>query len=70
VWIAETFPLKTTVYWRIDEIYYGAPTVKGVVWSFTCDCPPLEGDLNDDCVVNFEDYADVGNTFGEEDMWP
>jgi hypothetical protein len=44
--------------------------VKGVVWSFTCDCPPLTGDLNEDCVVNFEDYADVGSTFGEEDMWP
>jgi hypothetical protein len=70
MWIAGRFPLKTEVCWRIDEVYYGAPTVKGECWSFICDCPPIVGDLNEDCVTNFEDYADMATTFGMEDMWP
>jgi hypothetical protein len=70
MWIAGRFPLKSVVCWRIDEIYYGGPTVAGPLWSFSCDCPELTGDLNEDCIVNFEDYAEVGTTFGGEDMWP
>jgi len=50
---------STTYYWRVDEINGGTTT--GDVWSFTtgaasCDAPPLY-DLNNDCKVNFKDFA-------------
>jgi hypothetical protein len=70
IWNAGCFPLKSKVCWRIDEVYYGAPTVKGECWSFICDCPPIQGDFNNDCIVNFEDYAEMATTWQQEDMWP
>ncbi|MHC4620065.1 MAG: hypothetical protein ACYTEQ_20145 [Planctomycetota bacterium] len=66
----EHLTLWTTYYWRIVEVYYGGPTIPGPVWSFTCGCPLLSGDLNRDCVVNFEDYAEMATTWQQEDMWP
>jgi hypothetical protein len=70
VWNAGRFPLGSVVCWRIDEFYYGAPAVQGPVWTFTCDCPPIAGDINDDCIVNFQDYADVAESWQQEQMWP
>ncbi|MHC4623191.1 MAG: hypothetical protein ACYS4W_04745 [Planctomycetota bacterium] len=66
----EELTLWTTYYWRIVEVYYGGPSVSGPVWSLTCGCPPLIGDFNRDCVVNFEDYAQVATTWQQEEMWP
>jgi hypothetical protein len=66
----EQLTLWTTYYWRIVEVYYGGPTVPGPVWSLTCGCPPLIADLNNDCVVNFEDYAHMATTWQQQDMWP
>ncbi|KKT06063.1 MAG: hypothetical protein UV78_C0020G0008 [Parcubacteria group bacterium GW2011_GWA2_43_17] len=58
-----TFELETatTYYWRIDEVD-GSNTYKGEVWEFTtapgdiCN-PVLAGDLDGNCIVNFEDFA-------------
>jgi len=49
-------------FWRIDEVFpgNGAPE-QGDVWSFMTGSPVCEsglgGDVNSDCVVNFEDLA-------------
>jgi hypothetical protein len=70
IWNAGRFPLKTKVCWRVDEVYYGGPTVQGPCWTFICDCPPIQGDFNNDCIVNFEDYAEMAATWQQEEMWP
>jgi len=62
-------PLWSTYYWRIDEFVAGL-TTKGPVWSFTTGCEDLPGDTNDDCLLNFLDYADVAGTWQMEQFWP
>jgi hypothetical protein len=50
-------------YWRVDEVM-GGTTYSGLVWTFTttgerlCD-PPLIADINDDCVVDMTDLAQM-----------
>jgi len=67
-WNAGLLPLWTKYYWRIDEA--GVVCVKGKVWTFTTGCPLIPGDTNLDCVLNFDDYADVASTYGGEQYWP
>jgi hypothetical protein len=66
----ERLALWTTYYWRIVEIYYGGPTIQGPVWSFTCGCYPIKGDFNNDCVVNWEDWAILAESWGKKEYWP
>jgi hypothetical protein len=60
--------LWKTYYWRIDEV--GVACCMGKVWRFTTGCNLIPGDINLDCVVNFEDFAAVAETFGEQQFWP
>ncbi len=64
-------PLWETYYWKIDE-FNTSPTgqTPGEVWSFTTGCAAIVGDVNMDCIVNFLDFAELANTFGEEELWP
>ena len=52
----------TTYYWRIDELL-DSGLVTGNIWSFTTESlgcnPPLEADINNDCIVNMTDLAVV-----------
>jgi len=71
IYNAGLLPLWTTYYWRVDESYYTPyHVVKGDVWSFTTGCEPLAGDINNDCVVNFEDYAAIAESWGKKEYWP
>ena len=68
-----TLDLWETYFWRIDE-YNKAPDppetyMKGNVWSFTTGCE-LEGDINLDCLLNFEDYAMLADDWGVEVLFP
>lgn len=60
--------LWETYYWRIDEVSF--ETTKGEIWRFTTGCEPIPGDVNRDCVVNFEDFASTAETWGQKSMWP
>jgi hypothetical protein len=60
--------LWKTYYWRIHEV--GVTCYMGKVWKFTTGCALIPGDVNLDCVLNFEDFAAVAETFGEEQFWP
>jgi hypothetical protein len=49
---------NTTYYWRIDEYISETETLTGNLWKFTTESEPapcLEGDLNNDCRVDFAD---------------
>jgi hypothetical protein len=63
-------PLWQTFYWRVDEFNEDATITRGDVWRFTTGCELIPGDINLDCLVNFEDYAELAATFGEEEFWP
>ena len=66
-------PLWENRYWRIDSfngILDVPPVTPGLTWTFTTGCEAIVGDINMDCLVNFLDYAELANTFGEEEMWP
>jgi hypothetical protein len=67
-WSAGLLELWKTYYWRIDEV--GATCCQGKVWSFTTGCALIPGDINRDCVLNFDDYALVADDYGEEQFWP
>jgi hypothetical protein len=67
-WNAGLLELWKTYYWRVDEV--GVTCCKGGVWRFTTGCELIPGDVNLDCVLNFEDFAAVAETFGEEQFWP
>jgi len=60
--------LWTTYYWRVDES--SSECWIGYVWTFTTGCELIPGDTNLDCVLNFEDYADVAGTWMQTDYWP
>jgi hypothetical protein len=67
--------LWTTYFWRIDELNAGGicgtvPDTKGDVWSFTTGCELIDGDLNLDCLVNFEDYAMIADDWRVEVFFP
>jgi len=67
--------LWETYFWRIDELHYGGPCptvpdAKGDVWSFTTGCELIDGDLNLDCLVNFEDYAMMADDWRVEVWFP
>jgi hypothetical protein len=62
--------LWTTYCWRVDEFCEDGRCVKGCVCSFTTGCEDIPGDVNRDCLVNFEDYACVAGDFGLEQFWP
>ncbi|MHC4623188.1 MAG: hypothetical protein ACYS4W_04730 [Planctomycetota bacterium] len=70
VWNVGKLPLWSTHYWALDTVYYGGPTVLGPVWSFTCGCHPMKGDFNNDCVVNWEDWAILAESWGKKEYWP
>jgi hypothetical protein len=59
-----------TYYWRIDELDKWNIPEKGLVWSFTTGCEDIPGDQNADCVLDFKDFADVADTWGEEAFYP
>jgi hypothetical protein len=63
-------PLWTCWCWRVDTFCQAGNTVKGDVWTFCTGCEDIPGDVNRDCLVNFEDYACVAGDFGETDFWP
>jgi hypothetical protein len=63
-------PLWTEHCWRVDEFNEDGTTTTGDVWCFTTGCAAIPGDMNQDCLVNFEDYACVAGDFGEEQFWP
>jgi hypothetical protein len=63
-------PLWTCWCWRVDTFCQAGNTVKGNVWTFCTGCEDIPGDVNRDCLVNFEDYACVADDFGETDFWP
>jgi len=63
-------PLWTTYYWRIDEHNEDGSYTKGKVWSFTTGCEDILGDINKDCLLNFEDYASIAGTWQQEQLWP
>jgi len=67
-----TLPLWQTFYWRVDEYVRSSPVtvVKGNVWSLTTGCEAINGDLNNDCLLNFLDYAGVAATWQQQQMWP
>jgi hypothetical protein len=57
----------TTYYWRVDE-KNSAGTTTGTVWSFTTTpryicTDPINSDLNDDCQVDFFDYARLADAW-------
>jgi len=62
--------LWKTYYWRIDELGQDWVIRKGDVWSFTTGCEAIPGDINQDCQVNFLDYADVASTWQQQQFWP
>jgi hypothetical protein len=66
----ETLSLWTPYFWRIDEINTDASITKGDVWTFTTGCEMLPGDINLDCLVNFEDYAMMADDWGVEIWFP
>ena len=50
----------STYYWRVDEVDSEGVVHPGRIWSFDTinDCSSsIVGDLNGDCVVDFEDFA-------------
>jgi hypothetical protein len=63
-------PLWSCWCWRIDTFCQAGNTVKGNLWSFCTGCEDIPGDVNRDCLVNFEDYACVAADFGLDDYWP
>jgi hypothetical protein len=63
-------PLWTQHCWRVDEFNEDGSTTTGDLWCFTTGCAAIPGDTNMDCLVNFEDYACVAGTFGDEQFWP
>jgi hypothetical protein len=69
-WTPPGQPLEMwkTYYWRVDEV--GVSCCQGKVWNFTTGCALIPGDVNMDCVLNFDDYAEVAGTYGGEQMWP
>ena len=55
---------KSTYYWRVDEVDSEEVIYPGRIWSFDTidDCSSsIVGDFNNDCIVDFEDFA----TFAE-----
>ncbi len=67
-WNPGPLELWKTYYWRIDEA--GITCCKGKAWRFTTGCALIPGDVNLDCVLDFEDFAAVAETFGKEQFWP
>jgi len=63
-------PLWMDHFWRIDEFNDDFTTTKGDVWKFTTGCAAINGDTNNDCILNFLDYADVASTWQEKQLWP
>jgi hypothetical protein len=68
--VDETLELWKTYYWKVDQFNDDGTTTVGDCWSFTTGCEAILGDLNNDCVLNFEDYADVASTWQQEQYWP
>ena len=71
----ETLIWGDTYYWRIDA-NDPCDTFKGPVAGFTIGCP-LGGqpaaDLNDDCQVNYKDFAEAAYQWSGQDnkiLWP
>ena len=58
---------NTEYFWRIDEIFAVGDPVVGDVWSFTPGTPVceyvLEGDVDNNCVVNLEDFAAMAGSW-------
>jgi len=69
-WNAGNRPLWSQFFWRVDECNSSMVCEKGVVWTFTTGCEAIPGDLNKDCLLNFEDFADVASTWQGEQFWP
>jgi len=63
-------PLWTDHFWRIDEVNDDFTVTPGDVWKFTTGCEAIDGDTNNDCILNFLDYADVASTWQKEQLWP
>jgi len=68
--VDEPLELWKTYYWRVDQFNDDGSTTVGDCWSFTTGCEAILGDTNNDCVVNFDDYADVASTWQQEQFWP
>jgi len=68
--VDEALELWKTYYWRIDEFNDDGTTSVGDCWSFTTGCEAIPGDINNDCILNFEDYADIASTWQQEQLWP
>ena len=68
--IGNGLPLWTDHFWRIDEVNDDFTVTPGDVWKFTTGCEAIDGDTNNDCILNFLDYADVASTWQEEQLWP
>jgi len=68
--VDETLELWKTYYWQVNEFNDDGTTTIGDCWSFTTGCEAIVGDLNNDCILNFEDYADVASTWQQKQYWP
>jgi len=42
----------------------------GNVWRFTTGCEDILGDINRDCLLNFDDFARLAETWGKQQFWP
>jgi hypothetical protein len=56
--------------WRIDEFNADSSITRGNVWMFCTGCEDIPGDCNRDCLLNFEDYAETVDDYGEVIYWP
>ena len=69
-WVDEPPEPWKTYYWRINKFNDDGTTSAGPRWSFTTGCEAIPGDINNDCVLKFEDYADIASTWQQEQLWP
>lgn len=63
-------PLWTTYCWRVDEHNEDGTVTIGDVWRFTTGCEDILGDINRDCLLNFDDFARLAETWGKQQFWP
>jgi len=54
----------------VETLFPAGTFFKGDIWSFSTGCELIPGDINRDCILNFEDLAGVAQSWGQEHFWP